>query len=433
MPDKIGRNDLCPCGSGLKHKKCCVSKGNSNVSFLDFAWQKVRKTEASVVDNHLFPYVTKELPKNTMEMAYADFYPKEAPKAMDKDLLFNNFFIPWMLFDWIPLDDLAIEGFDPNIALVQNYVRKHGTKLSDTERRFIEAMDSTYYSFYNVLEVEFEKSLLIKDIILGTSHTIKEKAATRSLKRGDVVFTRILTLDEQSIFIGMAPFSIPARYNIDLINFRKWLIEEGGNKKLSPALLRNEFAMELLDYYFEIVETGFNNPFPTLCNTDGDPIQISKSYFSLSISPEEALKKLLPLTLADSSEDSLDNTQVDKSGRVQKIEFSWLKKGNKKHKDWNTTVMGRITLEKDKLVLETNSDERMQQGKELIVKYLDGAARFERTIIENIEKMLKSTASKELKKSSDETDLLNFPEAQEQIKGYVKKHWENWFDESLRQ
>jgi len=23
---KIGRNDLCPCGSGLKFKKCCISK-----------------------------------------------------------------------------------------------------------------------------------------------------------------------------------------------------------------------------------------------------------------------------------------------------------------------------------------------------------------------------------------------------------------------
>jgi uncharacterized protein YecA (UPF0149 family) len=23
---KIGRNDLCPCGSGRKFKKCCISK-----------------------------------------------------------------------------------------------------------------------------------------------------------------------------------------------------------------------------------------------------------------------------------------------------------------------------------------------------------------------------------------------------------------------
>ncbi len=23
---KIGRNQLCPCGSGLKYKKCCIDK-----------------------------------------------------------------------------------------------------------------------------------------------------------------------------------------------------------------------------------------------------------------------------------------------------------------------------------------------------------------------------------------------------------------------
>ncbi len=26
---KTGRNDLCPCGSGLKYKKCCESKDRS--------------------------------------------------------------------------------------------------------------------------------------------------------------------------------------------------------------------------------------------------------------------------------------------------------------------------------------------------------------------------------------------------------------------
>ena len=26
MKNKIGRNDLCPCGSGKKYKKCCISK-----------------------------------------------------------------------------------------------------------------------------------------------------------------------------------------------------------------------------------------------------------------------------------------------------------------------------------------------------------------------------------------------------------------------
>lgn len=24
--NKVGRNDLCPCGSGIKYKKCCLNK-----------------------------------------------------------------------------------------------------------------------------------------------------------------------------------------------------------------------------------------------------------------------------------------------------------------------------------------------------------------------------------------------------------------------
>ena len=29
---KIGRNDLCPCGSGLKYKRCCLLKNNNHIS-----------------------------------------------------------------------------------------------------------------------------------------------------------------------------------------------------------------------------------------------------------------------------------------------------------------------------------------------------------------------------------------------------------------
>lgn len=27
--ERVERNDPCPCGSGLKYKKCCEGKGNS--------------------------------------------------------------------------------------------------------------------------------------------------------------------------------------------------------------------------------------------------------------------------------------------------------------------------------------------------------------------------------------------------------------------
>ena len=28
---KIGRNEICPCGSGKKYKNCCLNKKNENI------------------------------------------------------------------------------------------------------------------------------------------------------------------------------------------------------------------------------------------------------------------------------------------------------------------------------------------------------------------------------------------------------------------
>ncbi len=38
---KVGRNDPCPCGSGLKHKKCCLGKSTSRIADLEATY--VRK------------------------------------------------------------------------------------------------------------------------------------------------------------------------------------------------------------------------------------------------------------------------------------------------------------------------------------------------------------------------------------------------------
>ena len=32
MKKKVGRNDLCPCGSGKKYKNCCMKESNQNTA-----------------------------------------------------------------------------------------------------------------------------------------------------------------------------------------------------------------------------------------------------------------------------------------------------------------------------------------------------------------------------------------------------------------
>lgn len=44
MTEKVGRNDLCPCGSGKKYKSCCLLKQQQHTSSL-----KGRKFTAKVL------------------------------------------------------------------------------------------------------------------------------------------------------------------------------------------------------------------------------------------------------------------------------------------------------------------------------------------------------------------------------------------------
>lgn len=429
MDNKLGRNDQCHCGSGKKFKRCCgITQSFPFVEASDFEWSKLRQLEGIVIDKHLSPYATQELPSDTVRFALDDCLPEDLPEDFDLELFFHNFFIPWFLFNWIPLDDFDIKKFDPEKTISQNYLQIHGARLDSVEKRFIEAMNKTYYSFYSVLEVELEKKLVVKDILLGTSHTLKERQGTYALKRGDIIFSRILTLDNQSISVGMAPFTIPTRYHHNIIDFKDWLIEENENQELTPEILRDKSDTDLCDYFFDLTRAAFEKP--TFTNTDGELLQFTKSYFKVTINLEEAMNLLLPLTLSKNAEAFLSDAKRNKSGVIQKIEIPWLKKGNKKHKNWDNTVMGHITLQENKLILETNSEKRNQRGKKLLDKYLGDAISFQKTLIESPKQKLKSM-SESTCNDEKSNNLMEQPESQEQIKAMMKAHWENWFDQPI--
>ena len=158
----------------------------------------------------------------------------------------------------------------------------------------------------------------------------------------------------------------------------------------------------------------YERPLPTLANTDGELLQFTKSYFKLAIMPEEALSHLLPLTLEKSSKEILQGARKDKSGTIKRIEFPWLVKGNKKHKGWNNTVYGHIIIDQDRLILETNSQERAQKGKKLLSKYLGEAITFQQSLIETPEQKMRSLPKSSSGKDEESIKLLKSPEVQEQ-------------------
>lgn len=428
--DKPGRNDPCYCGSGKKYKKCCLGleTSSSMAEVTDFGWRKLRQIEGLVFDQHLIPYITQEMPDGIIKFAVSDCLPNDLPEALDRELLFTHFFLPWVLFNWFPNDDSGLEQFDPERTLSQDYIRAHGEALNCQAKRFIDDMNQTYYSFYSVQQVQLNKSLLVKDILLGMTHTIKERQGTHQLKRGDVIFSRILTQDNQSIFVGMAPFIIPASYHHDLIDYKAWLVDENDDEPLTPNVLRYSFNVELLDYYFNVLKAAYDSPLPTLVNNDGELLQFSKTHFKLTATPEETLKRLLPLTFSDNEEEFLQNAKRTPSGDFECVEFPWLKKEGKKHSNCNNAVLGHISIEQGRLILETNSEERTKKGKNLIKKHLGGLISFQQTLIQSVEQKLQSMPPPSDDDKNESEDLMALPEVQSQLQAIAKSHWESWFD-----
>lgn len=98
---KIGRNELCPCGSGLKYKKCCLNKEKDEeidlyqglVNMHSFGlrnkehikkYRKIRKIHSSIIDS-----MVKDIESNKISLDMST-YVKEAEGFVGSKLEFKK-------------------------------------------------------------------------------------------------------------------------------------------------------------------------------------------------------------------------------------------------------------------------------------------------------------------------------------------------------
>jgi hypothetical protein len=430
---KTGRNDLCLCGSGKKYKKCCYLKaekaGFSNTHLMDVEWQRTRKTEGEIIDKFLMPYVAKSFGKDVLEEAWNDFINPELKIQDDQiEMVYKNMFIPWFLFNWVPLDeDFGREHkIDKPIAAIL-ITTKYANNLTEFQRNFILEMLETYYSFYVVLDVVVDYSLVIKDLLLGSQHMIKERMATRQLQRGSIIFSRILNFNEQSIFVGMAPLVAPSQDHHLILDYRDELVSEYG-KQLDIDFIKNDYEFEIRSYFFDLIESSMNQPMPTMRNTDGDQLEPSVVEFDLLISIEHALDKLLKLSGSTDKNEILQDAKYDVIGTIAEIKLPWLKLNDS---DNNSTLLGHIVIQNGRLKVEVNSQKRGQQAIAIISRLLGESANYVSMTTTSMEDLLEN-----FKIDETETPLMQLqeksdPQLNDIINELAAKHWKKWFDENI--
>src|SRR6185369_6775072 len=235
------------------------------------------------------------------------------------------------------------------------------------------------------------------------------------------------------IIVGCSSTTIPPNEHGRLLDIRDELKEEmsaEGYEMSQESMVK--WDLEVRAIYLDAVEYLANPRLPTLQNTDGDPISFVKLYFELNCSPEEALDALSPLALYQSPEEIIEDATHDDDGNLVEVRFSWLRKGNKKNKSWDNTVLGSLEIKGDTLIAEVNSERRAKKIQAEVAKRLGERVAFKRALHESVESKFEemnaqsgSPAFEQARKEREE--LESRPEVQAILKKQMEAHWKEWY------
>ena len=168
---QVGRNDLCPCGSGFKFKRCCLNKeqpsGVYSSGDRNSALEKLMRFAArsEFKDKH----------RAALELFWGDWISEEPDEklkqVMDSEqasLAYHS----WLAFDF----DLG-EGR----TVFDLFLEREAKKLSSGECNFLDGMRGSHLRLYEILEVKPIKVSICETCGMIGACMVRERLATREL------------------------------------------------------------------------------------------------------------------------------------------------------------------------------------------------------------------------------------------------------------
>lgn len=340
---------------------------------------------------------------------------------------FGTTFDPFFVFDFVPdaAEHPLPDGW-PTEPLALHFLHHEVESAPELHREFIEQACKSPASFFVVEAVFAGRALDVTDILTGRRFHVLEQSASRTLRVGDVLFTRVVTADGGSIMIGACPWVIPASWHIPIIDTRERLRP----KRLLTREELLDYDLEIRQAYHEIVDALLHPAPPVLQNTDGDPLELTTLIYELGVTASEAVERLTPLATLRGNVHLADEVH-DADGALLTAPLTWIKAGNRKHKDWDNTTLGTLRLDGSRLVVEVNSARRRRRIEKAIAKCLGSAATLVDTTVTDLAEVLEKRRGP---RSGAPLDLVTpvdsprSPEVQAIEAELARRHWEAWLD-----
>ena len=359
----IGRNELCWCGSGRKYKKCHL--GREQLPLSERAgWLYAKAGQHALLTgwNDLLAEVGYERCRYTDD---------------DDDALAEA------LADPLVMDAVLFEG-----GAFAEFLQVRGSLLPDDERLLAEHWLLVERSVFEVEQVHRGQGVTVRDVRTGDTHEVRERAASRQLKPGQLVCARVVPAgDTMQFFGGLEPVALHERD--PLID----LLDTGPDPVTLVAQLSRRFAP------------------PALANTEGDPLAICEATVQVGD----------PAGIEAALDDTYDRVDGEEPPR-------WFE-----HVTTNgmPRVRATVVLDGDTLRVETNSEKRMDRVLATLAR-LDPAMK----VLEDSRRPLRDVRDAaelagQLPMAGEEALDPDDPELAALLDEFVRDYETKWLDEPI--
>lgn len=392
----VGRNDPCPCGSGLKFKKCCLKE--SAAASLSYT-----AAERDSALAKLMRFSEREEFKDAHKLALQLFWGDWLLQKRDEDFerLMDGEQVNLAYHSWFAYDFDLGEGR----TLFDLFLERQINKLSTGERNFLAGMRGSHLRLYEILEVKIDQGFELRDLWDDRRLYVRERSATRQLVVWDLIVGRIGPSGDAGVVFETLPYVFPATAKDDLLKglrkAHRVLIKEFGNKSLA------EFFKYMAPIFHQLwLEHMALRPRPKILTGDGEPFIFAKVLFDL-LDREAAMRSLA------------DREDIAEHGDGS---YGWVEAAGNFDR-----CLGTIVLEERRLVLETTSQERAERGRDFLQSLLGEAVNFKTISYEDVNQAMKHAPKSENKKPPQIP-----PEVEAEILGrYYEDYYRKWLDEPI--
>jgi len=227
------------------------------------------------------------------------------------------------------------------------------------------------------------------------------------------------------MLMGCSSILIQPSWKPEIIDLRNAILQEYSH---ITAQVVSEYDIEIREIYLYIYDSSMTPP--QICNTDGDPMVFHKLHYKID-DPEAAFQGLVSLCTVEDETTLRSMATLDEAGWVIKAEIPWSRPGHKKSKALDNTILGRISIDNQKLLFEVSSEARAEVARREMEVRLGEHAEYLTTEIQSPKTILDGDTPGGSTNESGQDELMQLPEVREQMAKVLTDHWDGWIDQKL--